>query len=137
MKKLDLDFAGWLWAVSNNKEKEYYAEYYGVYNEFTTDIGGRIVSHFLADEPRILTIAFRHLLYDWNIQLWTTFPETFKASTGYQTKMDMDICSISWLLFNALSHNLELKIIKEVVKGDYEKLWSDLNAKFLGEQKDE
>ena len=132
MKKLNLEFAGWLWAINHDREKEYYAENYGFHTEFTIDIGGQIVSQFFYAEPQLLAIAYRQLNLDWMVNIISTYPEKYQPHTVID-KIEVNNHEISWLLFHALSFNIELKTIDEMVEGDYIALWKQLNKKFPDE----
>lgn len=132
MKKLGLDFAGWLWAINHNKEKEYYADNYGTYHEFTYDVGGRITSQFFFAEPQILAIAYRHLSCDWSLALFSAYPENHQPYS-FSDKQNLNMNEITWLLFRALAHNIEMKTIEGLVEGDYEGLWKQLNEKYPDE----
>lgn len=57
MKKLDLEFAGWLWAINRGKVREYYADHYGGKAiEFTKEIGGQIVRQFFFDSDQLCNL---------------------------------------------------------------------------------
>ena len=127
MKKLDLIFAAWLWAVSHHKEKEYYADNYGPEVEFTKEIGGTIVSHFFLAEPRLLAIAYGHLSFEWDLIVWCLYPEKLSQ---YDTRANINFEEMSWLMFRALSHNIELSVLDNLVEGDYRRLWDELAKKY-------
>lgn len=128
MKKLPLEFAGWYWAISNRCEKKYYADHYsGGVTPFTNSIGGRIVSQFFLDSPELLSIAYRYLDLNWNTQLWDLYPEKIK---GVDTRANLHMNEISWLLFKSLAFNINLSVLDTLVDGDYQKLWDELSSKY-------
>lgn len=133
MKKLDLEFAGWLWAINRGKASEYYADHYGgKVIKFTKEIGGQIVRQFFFDSEQLLQLAYRHLAFDWNIMLWSIYPDTTKTFI-YKTKETLDFNDFSWLLFRSLAHSLEKKVITKLVEGDWLTLWETLDATYCKE----
>lgn len=137
MKKLDLEFAGWLWAINRGKVSEYYGDHYGCNAiKFTKEIGGQIVRQFFFDSDQLLQLAYRHLAYEWNIILWTEYPDTTKGFT-YKTKETLDFNDFSWLLFKSLAYSLEKKVITGLVEGDWLALWATLDATYCKEETDE
>lgn len=137
MKKLDLDFAGWLWAINANKVDEYYSDNYGTpYFKFTSDIGGCIVNQFFIDSPALLSIAYRNLSVDWSLILLTNYPELL-ASGCMTHKASLSFHDITWLLFKSLAHSLETKVIYELIDGDWRAHWKELDRKYCMGRKDE
>lgn len=127
--KLDLRFAGWLWAVNRNKVNEFYREHYGIGNDFTPSIGGIIVRNYFDENAELLQIAFYFLRTNWNITVWDNYPETFKGG-AFITKPSLDAYDFTWLLFKSLAHRLKVDDINEIVEGDWRSLWKELDEKY-------
>lgn len=127
--KLDLHFAGWLWAVNRNKVNEYYRGHYSIGNDFKPSIGGVIVKEYFNTNAELLQNAYYFLQIKWNHILWDTYPET---SQGYsfKTKTLLDVYDFTWLLFLALAHQLKVDDINELVEGDWRSLWRDLDKEY-------
>lgn len=128
--KLDLDFAGWLWAVNRNKVNEYYYDNYAMGSiEFRNSIGGQIVKEYFNENAELLQTAFFYLQINWNTTVWSTYPETFKGGL-ISTKTPLDIYDFTWLLFKSLAYRLEIDDINGFVEGDWRSLWKELDKKY-------
>lgn len=128
MKKLGLDFAGWLWAINRDKVKEYYAENYGGGAiEFKNWIGGQIVKQFFYESPKLLEKAYRLLHFNWNMLVWNEYP---KAQKGFITTVEVTFHDISWLMFKALAYHLEKDFISKITVSGWQKLWNELDTKY-------
>lgn len=128
-KKLGLDFAGWLWAVSRNKVNEFYESNYGYNNGFQIWIGGRIVKQFFMDCPELLNMAYRYLHSSWQTLILDTYKDV--GHKIYQTKAELNFDDFSWLLFKALNYSLDKSDVERLVEGDWQKLFKELDEKFL------
>lgn len=137
MKKLNLDFAKWLWAINRDKVAEFYRDNYGGnVIAFTNGIGGSIVKHFFMKDEKLLSMAYRNLSYNWNINLWSAYPKNLEGGK-FSSKESLDFNEFSWLLFKSLSHVIEVETINELVDGDWRSLWRELDEKYFEEEENE
>ena len=129
-QKLGLDFVEWLWAINRGKEKEYYKDNYGLGSiEFSYGIGGQIVRQFFNDNETLLNIAYKYTFMEWNLLIWSLFPE---HKEKYTMTVGSDFKTMTWVLFRSLTFRLDKFVITELVDDtiNWVAVWEDLDKKY-------
>jgi predicted metalloprotease len=122
--RLNLDFAGWVWAVRRNKVREYYRLSNKNTLEFTEENAGFIVSKFFIINPEILRKAYYNLRHNWASQ---------KKENEFIFKPERDMVNFntfSWFLFKVFADDIDLVEFDDWIDDNWIDFWKKLDTLF-------
>lgn len=127
MQKISLEQSEWLWALNRGKLLEYYRSRYSDINELTQQVIGSFASRLFFYSDKLVSIAYKNLISDWSSNLHTT---NLSQNNEYRETIPLSSSLFSYLLFMALKFAITVSELTEVIDGDWEAHWKELDSEF-------